>query len=144
MLRRDRGGPQSQIQGLQEGTAAAFKLRPFLNFQYKAGPETQRAETTANNTKQHLTQFPDRLVISLNCTMKGSNLFVLQGFEMQEVSARLLVSLFSLYIYIIYIFPSLVFELFHCIINLWELHQYSELSESFRGSKLWRAEILWR
>ncbi len=63
-MRRDRGGGQSQMQGGQEGfEAPSFIL--FLNLQYRAGPHTAKADITANTTRQHLKQFPDRLDISL-------------------------------------------------------------------------------
>ena len=52
------------MQGGQEGfEAPSFIL--FLNLQYRAGPHTAKADITANTTRQHLKQFPDRLVISL-------------------------------------------------------------------------------
>lgn len=63
-MRRERGGGQSQLQGGQEDLLSP-KLTPFLNLQNRAGPHTARAETTANITRQHLTQLPDLLDISL-------------------------------------------------------------------------------
>ena len=71
ILRRERGGGQSQMQGLQAGEAPP-KLNPFLNFQYRAGPQTHRADTTANTTKQHLKQVPDRLDISFSLSLPDS------------------------------------------------------------------------
>lgn len=41
-----------------------FNFKPFLNLKYKAGPDTQSAETTAKITKQHRKQLPDLLLIS--------------------------------------------------------------------------------
>lgn len=66
ILRRDRGGGQSQMQGGQEAVVPRSFI-PFLNLQYRAGPHTPKADTTANTTKQHLKHAPDRRVISL-CT----------------------------------------------------------------------------
>lgn len=67
-MRRERGGGQSQLQGGQEDLLSR-KLTPFLNLQNRAGPHTARAETTANITRQHLTQLPDLLDISLTHTI---------------------------------------------------------------------------
>ena len=63
-MRRERGGGQSQTQEGQEFLESP-KATLFLNLQYKAGPQTARADTTANITRQHLTQFPDRLDIEV-------------------------------------------------------------------------------
>ena len=68
ILRRERGGGQPQTQGLQAGEVPP-KLNPFLNFQYRAGPQTHKADTTANTTKQHLKQVPDRLDIALSLSL---------------------------------------------------------------------------
>lgn len=53
------------MQGGQEALELP-NLIPFLNFQYRAGPHTPKADITANTTKQHLKHAPDRLVISLS------------------------------------------------------------------------------
>lgn len=73
-MRRDKGGGQSQIQGAQE-VAESLNLMLFLNLQYKAGPHTHKAETTAKITRQDLTQLPDRRDISLYVCVRVS-LFV--------------------------------------------------------------------
>lgn len=46
---------------------------PFLSFQYRAGPQTARAETTANTTRQNLKHVPDLLDIFFS--RSKSNLF---------------------------------------------------------------------
>ena len=66
ILRRDKGGGQSQMQGGQEEVLESGNPTVFLNLQYKAGPHTPKAEITAKKTKQHLKQVPDLLDISLS------------------------------------------------------------------------------
>lgn len=61
-MRRETGGGQSQLQGGHEDLLPP-KLIPFLNLQNRAGPHTAKAETTANITRQYLTQVPDLLDI---------------------------------------------------------------------------------
>lgn len=60
MVRRERGGGQSQTQGPQEGAFPAPHLNPLLKLQLSAGHDTKRAEATANATKQHFANTPDR------------------------------------------------------------------------------------
>lgn len=59
--RRDWGGAQLQTHGGQAEEALNFK--PLLNLKYRAGPDTQSAETTAKITKQQRRQAPDLLFI---------------------------------------------------------------------------------
>lgn len=60
MLRRERGGGQSQTQGPQGAAFAAPHLKPLLKLQLRAGHDTKRAEATANATKQHFANTPVR------------------------------------------------------------------------------------
>ncbi|CAK7338266.1 unnamed protein product [Dovyalis caffra] len=71
ILRRDKGGGQSQMQGGQEEALESENPIVFLNLQYKAGPHTPKAEMTANITKQHLKQAPDLLDISLSLSFSN-------------------------------------------------------------------------
>ena len=64
-MRRDKGGGQSQMQGAQEEDAFSPDPIAFLSRQYQAGPDTHKADSTANTTRQHLTQPPDLRDISL-------------------------------------------------------------------------------
>jgi len=61
------------MQGGQEALELP-SLIPFLNFQYRAGPHTPKADITANTTKQHLKHAPDRLVISLSLSFSLSEM----------------------------------------------------------------------
>lgn len=70
ILRRDKGGGQSQMQGGQE-ILGSPSLMVFLNLQYKAGPHTANADATANTTKQDLKQAPDRRDIFLLFCVSG-------------------------------------------------------------------------
>lgn len=47
------------MQGAQE-VLESPNCKAFLNLQYKAGPQTAKAETTAKITRQHRRQAPDR------------------------------------------------------------------------------------
>lgn len=51
------------MQGGQEALESP-NWKAFLNLQYKAGPQTAKADTTAKITRQHLRQAPDRRDIS--------------------------------------------------------------------------------
>ena len=61
--RRDTGGGQSHTQGGQTEVLRVDPAKPLLNFQYRAGPHTTKADTTAKITR-HFMQSPERRAIA--------------------------------------------------------------------------------
>lgn len=88
ILRRDKGGGQSQLQVGQE-VLESPNLILFLNLQYKAGPHTPNAETTANTTKQHLKQVADRLDISFSLSLLMCFSFVSVSLYLEKARSNL-------------------------------------------------------